>query len=84
MGTATCRCYRGVVASAARAGGKVLGDSGGGQHCVEVEPRARERMSQENRAFERGRQSRPAPWSRLTRGRGDQEEQLEKGQEGWE
>lgn len=51
---------------------------------MEVEPRARERMSQENRAFERGRQSRPAPWSRLTRGRGDQEEHLEKGQEGWE
>ena len=57
MGTATCRCYRGVVASAVRAGGKVLGDSEGGQHCAEVELRARERMSQESRAFEKGRQS---------------------------
>ena len=57
MGTATCRCYRGVVASAVRAGGKVLGDTEGGQHCAEVELRTRERMSQESRAFEKGRQS---------------------------
>lgn len=56
-GTATCRCYRGVVASAVRAGGKVPGDSEGGQHCAQVELRARERMSQESRAFEKGRQS---------------------------
>lgn len=84
MGTETCCCYRGVVASAVGAGGKVLGDSGSGQHRVEVEPRVRERMSQERRAFGKGRQSRPALWSRLIKGRWDQEEQLEKGQEGWE
>ena len=30
-----------------------------------VEPRVRERLFQESREFEKGRQSRPAPWSRL-------------------
>lgn len=57
------------MAPAAGAGEKVLGDSGGGRPTVEVEPRVRERLFQGSREFEKGRQSRPAPWSRLTKRR---------------
>lgn len=57
--------------SCSGAGERVLGDSGGGRFHVEVNLRACEKkLFPESREFEKERQSRPAPWGGLTKGRG--------------